>query len=131
MEMRPMDFNEVRKVARLRVRILEELGGEDPRPLLEATEDFLTRRLGSGGHFTSVAEEEGRMVGIASLEVFERLPYPANLSVREGYVLNVYVEPASRRRGIAGALVRALVGAACRDCVGLLWPHASAHGRGV
>ena len=58
------------------------------------------RRLGSGGHFTSVAEEGGRLAGIASLDVFERLPYPGNLSGREGYVLNVYVEPASRRRGL-------------------------------
>jgi hypothetical protein len=78
---------------------LDEMGGEDPQSLLEATEAFLARRLRSGGHFTSVAEEAGRPVGIASLEVFERLPYPANLSGREGYGLNVYVEPASRKRG--------------------------------
>jgi hypothetical protein len=102
MEMRPMDFGETREVARLRVRMLEELGelgGEEPRALIGPTEAFLARRLGSGGHFTSVAEEAGRLVGIASLEVFERLPYPGSLSGREGYVLNVYVEPASRRRG--------------------------------
>jgi GNAT superfamily N-acetyltransferase len=110
-----MGRREAREVARLRVRMLEELGemgGEDPRTLVGATEAFLQRRIGSGGHFTSVAEEEGRLVGIASLEVFERLPYPGNLSGREGYVLNVYVEPASRRRGLAGALVRDLVGVA-------------------
>jgi GNAT superfamily N-acetyltransferase len=73
-----------------------------------------------------------RLVAIASLEVLERLPYPGNLSGREGYVLNVCVEPASRRRGVAGALVRdLLVGAARREGVGRLWLHAGAHGRGV
>ena len=134
MEIRPMDPREAREVACLRVRMLEELdkmGGEDPRVLAGAIEAFLGRRLGSGGHFTSVAEGAGRLVGIASLEVFERLPYPGNHSGREGYVLNVYVEPASRRRGIAGALVRDLVGVARREGVGRLWLHASAHGRGV
>jgi GNAT superfamily N-acetyltransferase len=129
-----MGRREAREVARLRVRMLEELGemgGEDPRTLVGATEAFLQRRIGSGGHFTSVDEEEGRLVGIASLEVFERLPYPGNLSGREGYVLNVYVEPASRRRGLAGALVRDLVGVARKEDVGRLWLHASAYGRGV
>lgn len=134
MGIRSMDPREAREIARLRVRMLEELdemGGEDPRALVAATETFLARRLGSGGHFTSVAEEAGRLVGIASLEVFERLPYPGNLSGREGYVLNVYVEPDFRRRGIAGALVRALVGVARCEGVGRLWLHASAYGRGV
>lgn len=129
-----MDPGEARRVARLRARMLEELGemgGEDPQTLVGATEDFLDRRLGSGAHFTSVAEEAGRLAGMASLEVFERLPYPGNLSGREGYLLNVYVQPASRNRGIAGTLVRDLVGVARRERVGRLWLHASAGGRGV
>lgn len=126
--------SEVREVARLRVRMLEELGElceENRRDLGGVTEAFLNRRLGSGGHFTSVAEEAGRLVGIASLEVFERLPYPGNLSGREGYVLNVYVEPDVRRRGLAGALVWDLVDVARREGVGRLWLHASSGGRGV
>jgi len=117
MEIRQMDRRETREVARLRARMLEELGemgGEDPRTLVGATEAFVERRLGSGSHFTSVAEEANRLLGVASLEVFETLPYPGNLSGREGYVLNVYVEPTERRRGIAGALVRDLVGVARR-----------------
>ena len=134
MGIRPMERREAREVARLRVRMLEELGemgGDDPRTLVQVTEAYLNRRLGSGGHFTSVAEEQGRLVGIASLEIFERLPYPGNLSGREGYLLNVYVESDFRRRGLAGALVRDLVGVARREGVGRLWPHASAGGRGV
>ena len=120
MEIRQMDRRETREVARLRARMLEEfeelgeMGGEDPRTLVGATEAFVERRLGSGSHFTSVAEEANRLLGVASLEVFETLPYPGNLSGREGYVLNVYVEPTERRRGIAGALVRDLVGVARR-----------------
>jgi hypothetical protein len=61
-EVRPMGRREAREVARLRVRMLEELGemgGEDPRTLVGATEAFLQRRIGSGRHFTSVAEADG------------------------------------------------------------------------
>ena len=129
-----MERREAREVARLRVRMLEELdgmGGENPLALVAAIEAFLERRFGSGSHFTSVAEDAGHLVGIASLEVFERLPYPGNLSGREGYVLNVYVEPDSRRRGLAGALLRDLLGLARREGVGRLWLHASAGGRGI
>jgi GNAT superfamily N-acetyltransferase len=86
------------------------MGGDNPRTLVQVTEAYPNRRLDSGGHFTSVAEEQGRLVRIASLEIFERLPYPGNLSGREGYLLNVYVESDFRRRGLAGALVRDLVG---------------------
>jgi hypothetical protein len=74
-------------------RVGRAAAGRENGTLRDVTRSFLDRR-GTGRHFTSVAEELGRLVGIASLEVFERLPYPANLSGKEGYVLNVHVEPA-------------------------------------
>ena len=51
MGIRPMERREAREVARLRVRMLEELGemgGDDPRTLVQVTEAYLNRRLGSG-----------------------------------------------------------------------------------
>jgi hypothetical protein len=60
---RPVDPHEAWEVARLRVRMLKELnemGGEDPRTLADATVAYLSRRLGAGGHCASVAEEAGR-----------------------------------------------------------------------
>ena len=47
----------------------------------------------------------------------------------EAIVLNVYVEPPWRRRGVAGALMRALLGALAARGVRRVVLHASAEGR--
>jgi GNAT superfamily N-acetyltransferase len=130
-----MKREHVEMVTELRMALLSELGElsseEEMEPLRRATRQFLARQPTTGRHFTSIAEEAGKLVGIASLEVFERLPYPGNLSGREGYVLNVYAEPAYRNQRVASSLVGDLVGLARREGVGRLWLHASAYGRGV
>ena len=80
MEIRPMDPREAREVARLRVRMLEELdkmGGEDPRVLAGAIEAFLGRRLGSGGHFTSVPRGRAAWSASRALRSSRGCPTPA------------------------------------------------------
>ena len=130
-----MKQEHIEMVTELRMALLSELGElsseEEMEPLRRATRRFLERPPETGRHFTCIAEEAGKLVGIASLEVFERLPYPGNLSGREGYVLNVYVEPAFRNQRVASSLVGDLVGLARREGVGRLWLHASAYGRGA
>jgi ribosomal protein S18 acetylase RimI-like enzyme len=52
-----------------------------------------------------VAEEEGALVGIASLWIRPRL----NWTVPEAWIADLYVDPGVRRRGVGGALVSACV----------------------
>ena len=98
---RPMARSDIGRVAELRLALLGDLEatGEDLSSLRRAICSYLERRLGSGGHFTVVAERREGVVGVGSLEVFERLPHPGNLGGKEGYVLNVLVEPGARGRG--------------------------------
>ena len=56
-----------------------------------------------------VAEEDGALVGFVILEVEE------NDEGRNGYVVTLDVEPAFRRRGIAGVLMREVERLARRD----------------
>ncbi len=110
---------DIDRVTDLRLELLGELGAADldgdQGLLRRAIRLFLERQLGSGRHFTVGAEEGGDVVGVGSLEVFERLPHPQNLAGRVGYLLNVYVQPGMRRRGIATALIRELVLTARRE----------------
>ena len=90
-------------VADLRLRLLDHLGATGPeqglRLLQRSSCSFLERQPGSGRHFGVVAEGRTGVVGMGSLETLERLPHPRNLSGKESYALNVYVEPEARGRG--------------------------------
>jgi GNAT superfamily N-acetyltransferase len=130
-----MARQDIGRVSDLRLRLLDDLGaagpGQDLRPLRRSVCSFLERQLGSGRHFSVVAEEREGVVGVGSLEIFERLPHPENLTGKEGYLLNVYVEPEARGRGAATAIVGELVGIAGREGVGRLWLHAASCGRRI
>jgi hypothetical protein len=90
-------------VADLRFRLLDHLGATGPeqglRLLRRSGCSFLERQPGSGRHFGVVAEGRTGAVGMGSLETLERLPHPRNLSGKEGYALNVYVELEARGNG--------------------------------
>lgn len=71
------------------------------------------------------------VVACATLALFVRPPYPGNLAGREGYLLNIYTRPAWRRRGMANALLVAMVAYAREQQLGKLWLHASSDGRAI
>src|SRR6478735_7483188 len=57
-----------------------------------------------------VAEQDGELVGMLNLLVFERMPKPGKEPSRWVYLGNVYVLPAFRNAGIGGKLVEAAIG---------------------
>ncbi len=73
----------------------------------------------------------GPPCGAAVLLEYPRIPSPHNLLTREGYILNVYVAPAYRRRGIAGALIAAAVSEARQGGLGRVRLHTTTAARGV
>jgi len=75
--------------------------------------------------------DSGRVVGAVVLLEFPRLPSPRLLRAREGYVLNVWVDPGARRRGLATALVTAAVAEARRRGHARVRLHSTAAGRDV
>jgi GNAT superfamily N-acetyltransferase len=126
---------DIGRIADLRLRLLDDLGATGPEQGLRLLQrsgcSFLERQPGSGRHFGVVAEGWTGVVGMGDLETLERLPHPRNLSGKEGYALNVYVEPEARGRGAATDIVRELVGITGREGVGRLWLHATSGGRGI
>jgi GNAT superfamily N-acetyltransferase len=61
---------------------------------------------------TWLAELGGAPAGMVSLFEYRRMPWPGRLDSRWGYVGNMFVREELRRRGVAGALLQALVAAA-------------------
>lgn len=77
------------------------------------------------------APQEPNPVGNLVLLKFPRLPTPKNTATVEGYVLNVFVAPAWRKRGIASALVAAAIGFSKKSGLARIRLHTTAAGRAV
>jgi ribosomal protein S18 acetylase RimI-like enzyme len=95
-----------------RVAMFRELGrgpsADGEAEFRSRCRDSMTDVLRSGaGAAWLAATDAGAARGAAFLLEFPRLPSPTNLRSREGYVLNVYVAPEARRRGVASALMDA------------------------
>jgi GNAT superfamily N-acetyltransferase len=57
-----------------------------------------------------VADQDGELIGMLNLAVFERMPRPGREPSRWVYLGNAYVRPGHRSRGVGGRLVEAAVG---------------------
>ncbi|HEV8599612.1 MAG TPA: GNAT family N-acetyltransferase [Gemmatimonadales bacterium] len=109
--------------------------------LIEQTIAYLQAALPSGeylGWLAADAEKPDSIIGGAGVQRRRVLPFPnpegAGRSVasgRQGLVLNVYTEPAWRRRGVARRLMEEVLAWAREECMESLVLHASSDGRAL
>lgn len=121
--------------ARLRIALMESerlLGpGEDAVALEAAIAAWLRERLDSPTFGPFVASEDGVVVGSGGITVYDSPPGPG-LAWREAYVMSMYTEPGHRGRGVARAVLAALLEfARAAGGVGRVWLRASAMGRSL
>ncbi len=81
----------------------------DVSALREENLRYYREELPRGGHVAAFAELGGERVGCAALCLQREMPSPDNPDGRCAYLMNVYVRPAHRGRGVARALVSRLV----------------------
>lgn len=120
----------------MRWRLFEEthstLTPSPPPEFLARCQKAVIDLLESGRGFGWIAvAEDGSPLGNVVLLLHSRLPSPRNLVAQEGYVMNVWVESASRRKGIATALMAAAVEKSRALGVGRVRLHSTQEGRGV
>lgn len=109
-------------IARHRVAMFRDMScGElpderDAEPLAVASLEYLMEAIPSGLYRGWLAEDPGGAIaGGGGIIVQRGVPRPENLhGDEEAYLLNVYVEPAHRRRGIARLVMDAML-AWCRE----------------
>jgi len=109
---RPDDAPEIARLAELMYRSLGlDLDEETWGRWRVSAQEAVRTRLGADLTVV-VAEEPGareRLVACGAGVVSERLPSPAHARARVGYVQWMSTEPAFRRRGLARAVLRALL----------------------
>jgi GNAT superfamily N-acetyltransferase len=106
------------------------LGAVDAVALESASRRYLARALADGEYRGWVVEAEGAVVAGGGLVLRPLLPRPGyNEGGTEAYVLNVYSEPAHRRRGLARRLMDAILAWCEAEQVSRVSLHASDDGR--
>lgn len=118
MEIRPLTSTELDQATLLRLRLefIADIRGcsvvELGAAFAEDTRRFLADVTAQARIHSWIAEAEGDLVGGVSVIVTDAPPLPEYRGTREGYVVNMYVRPASRGQGLARALLDELVAAA-------------------
>jgi GNAT superfamily N-acetyltransferase len=120
-------------IARHRARMFHEMGrlAEDAvAGFTDAAHPYLEELLANGTyHGWLTTRSDGSIIGGAGVQLRPLLPRPEALLGPEAIVLNVYVEPAFRRRGVARTLLEALL-AWCREqAIQRIVLHATAAGK--
>lgn len=116
-----------------RLEVLREVFGTEPSAaVLRANESYYRRHSADGSHVALVAatETDGD-VACGALCLHDELPSPDNPGGRCAYLMNVYVRPAFRHRGVGRELVDRLVGEACRLGCGKIYLETTAAGRAL
>lgn len=101
-----------------RAEVLESVFGEKPdRRLLVANRRYFREHVPSGSHIAFVAAVDGDDAGCGAICLYDEMPSPDNRTGRCAYLMNIYVRPAFRHRGVGHAIVGRLVEEArLRDC---------------
>lgn len=108
MDSRPLHIEDIELVCRHREEMFRDAGrGDDVLlPMTEHFRQWLRPRLADGSYFGFVLCDHGVAVAGIGLMLIDWPPHPEHpADDRRGYVLNVFVEPAYRKRGLARELM--------------------------
>ena len=98
--------------------------------LVEPFRAWLEPRLADGRYFGWMIEDDGAVVAGIGMMAIDWPPHPTHpTSDKRGYILNVYVEPSHRRRGLARRLVETAMAEGRALGLDYLILHATAEGR--
>ncbi|WP_293960313.1 GNAT family N-acetyltransferase, partial [uncultured Fusobacterium sp.] len=76
-------------------------------------------------------EIEEKIVAVASMCTFCRIPYYENPVGIEGYILNVYTSLNSRKKGLATKLVKEIIEFSKNNSIKRLWLNSSEAGKNI
>jgi ribosomal protein S18 acetylase RimI-like enzyme len=136
---RPATVDDIPHLAHHRAAMFRDMGAlasDQEDALRSATASYLQDALENTEYLGWVAEATGTLsiIGGAGAQIRSILPRPRPGSEElergpEAIVLNVYVEPAWRRRGVADALMRAVLDGLAARGIRRIVLHASDEGR--
>jgi ribosomal protein S18 acetylase RimI-like enzyme len=130
---RPATPADAALIASHRRAMFEAMHSAGPEVLDEMTRNFepwLLPRLADGRYLGWITADRERPIASAGLLLIDWPPHPRHPgSSQRGYILNVFVDPGYRRRGLARKLIDACLNEARTRKIELVTLHASDEGR--
>ena len=134
LQCRPLGPDDAETIALHRQTMFLE-AGEDAEKLCVMTEHFrpwLKERLDDGRYYGFALCDADQAVATIGLMSIDWPPHPAHPTLdKRGYVLNVFVEPAYRRRGLASTLMQLAEAEFARRGISFAVLHATQVGKPV
>ncbi len=131
MKVQNAEDGDICELVRMRIAYLREdhgsLSESDERVLRRDLPDYYRKHLNQD-LFVYMVREGGTIVSCAFLLVTEKPMSPSFINGKTGTVLNVYTEPSARRKGYAGAVMKALLAEAERMELSAVEPQATEDG---
>jgi len=132
LETRPATPADAALIAAHRRAMFASMGGYDEAVLdgvRHASEPWTARMVKEGKYLGWITDDEGGPVASAGMLILDWPPHPSDpTGGARAYLLNVFVEPAYRRRGLARALLELCVAEARRRNIQVISLHASREG---
>lgn len=101
----------------------------DTTELRQANLDYYTKALSDDSHIACFAIIDGKTIGCGGVCLYDEMPSPDNPTGHCAYLMNIYVRPEHRGRGVAKRIVRWLVGAALSRGIKKIYLETSEAGR--
>jgi GNAT superfamily N-acetyltransferase len=126
------DMEQINVFINMRLELFRELGeisnNDNITELITATKEYFASNIGKNLLSWGIVFD-GKIVSVASLCLFSRIPYHENLYGKEGYILNVYTLPSYRKRGMARKLINVIIDYAQENGIAKLWLNTSEQGK--
>jgi GNAT superfamily N-acetyltransferase len=125
----PDDLSEI---LRQRRGMYEDMGFKDDAALsamVSTCEPYLTTALADGSFQSWLAVDGKRMVGGGAVLITPWPSHPYDLECRRATILNVYVYPEFRRKGIARRLMQTMIDWCREQGLAAVYLHSSKEGR--
>lgn len=133
MEIRKAGAQDLELLIRIRLDYIREewadLSRTQEERICGQLREYLPRRIRSGELIAMLAEENGVTASAAYLVVTQKPANPDMITGKTGTLINVLTYPPYRRRGIATAVIRALIEESKKDGISVLDLSATPAGR--
>ena len=119
MKYRIATISDCEELTAIRMQMRKELDSDFNSELIYAeTLDFFKRNIENGTHIAFVCEHDRQMIATVGITLFEIMPTTEHPNGKAARLMNMYVEPLYRGKGIAKELLNRVMAYAVEHQIG-------------